>query len=52
MEKAGAFWAENVFARKGRSAVLEAQREEKRKEGKVECHLVSTSGIRELLGEG
>ena len=30
--------------------MLEAQKEEKRDEGKVGCHLVSTSGIRELSG--
>lgn len=52
METAGAFQAKNAFVRKGRSIVLETQREEKRKEGKLECHLVSTSGIRELSGEG
>ena len=28
--------------------MLEAQRKEKRKKGKLECHQVSTSGIREL----
>lgn len=43
-------YTQNAFGRKGRSAVLEAQKEEKRDEGKVGCHLVSTSGIRELSG--
>lgn len=38
--------------RKDRSIVLETKREEKRNEGKLECHLVSTSGIREALREG
>lgn len=38
--------------RKNRSIVLETKKEEKRKDGKWECHLVSTSGIREALREG
>ena len=45
-------YTQNAFGRKGRSAVLEAQKEENREEGKVGCHLVSTSGIRELSGWG
>lgn len=32
--------------------MLEAQKEEKWEEGKVGCHLVSTSDIRELSGWG
>ena len=50
MDKAGAVDTQNAFGRKGRGVVLEAQKEEKREEGKVGCHLVSTSGIRELSG--
>lgn len=52
MEKAWAFWAKNAFVKKGRSVVLEIQREETKKERKLECHLVSTSGTRELSGVG
>lgn len=35
MEKAWAFWAKNAFVKKGRSVVLEIQREETRMERKV-----------------
>lgn len=52
MEKAWDFWAKNAVVKKGRSVVLEIQREETRKERKFECHLVSTSGTRELSGVG
>lgn len=51
MEKAWAFWAKNAFVKKGRSVVLEIQREEIRKAGKLECHLVSTFGTREHSGQ-
>lgn len=43
-------YTQNAFGRKGR--MLEAQKEEKWEEGKVGCHLVSTSDIRELSGWG
>lgn len=52
MEKARVFWAQNAFVKKGRSVVLEIQKEETRKAGKLECHLVSPSGTRELSRGG